>query len=121
MSATTTSPLFLGCRLLYPIEPASGPHVADFGIGGILDRRRVDSGVCSRGQVAAGTRLVLALVDGVINYRRGLMNWWSWPASSAWAIGVLVGVSMLFSGISRLMLSLAARQLMGRNRPATAG
>lgn len=47
--------------------------------------------------------------DGVITLMAAFMVWRSWPASSAWAIGVLVGISMLFSGISRLMLSLAAR------------
>jgi uncharacterized membrane protein HdeD (DUF308 family) len=59
--------------------------------------------------------------DGLITLVVAFMIWRSWPASSAWAIGVLVGVSMLFSGISRLMLSLAARSLIGRTTPATAG
>ena len=31
-------------------------------------------------------------------------------SSSVWAIGTLVGVSMFFSGITRLMLSVAVRQ-----------
>jgi len=39
------------------------------------------------------------------------MIWRTWPLSTEWAIGTLVGVSMLFSGVSRLMLSLAARRL----------
>jgi len=34
------------------------------------------------------------------------------PWSAPWAIGVLVGMSMLFSGISRLALSLAARRVV---------
>ena len=33
-----------------------------------------------------------------------------WPSSAAWAIGTLVGVSLIMSGISRIMLSLAARK-----------
>jgi hypothetical protein len=33
---------------------------------------------------------------------------------TAWAIGILVGIGMLFSGISRLMLSLAARRLLSK-------
>jgi uncharacterized membrane protein HdeD (DUF308 family) len=40
------------------------------------------------------------------------MIWKAWPSSSAWAIGILLGISMLFSGIARLMLSLAARRLV---------
>jgi uncharacterized membrane protein HdeD (DUF308 family) len=42
------------------------------------------------------------------------MIWRTWPASTVWAIGTLVGISMLFSGISRLMLSLAARRLLSK-------
>jgi uncharacterized membrane protein HdeD (DUF308 family) len=49
------------------------------------------------------------LFDGVVTLILALMIWKTWPSSSAWAIGTLVGVSMLFSGTSRLMLSLAAR------------
>ena len=47
--------------------------------------------------------------DGVLTLILALMIWRAWPSSTEWAIGILVGVSMLFSGTSRLMLSLAAR------------
>jgi len=50
--------------------------------------------------------------DGMITLVLAIMIWRTWPASTAWAIGILVGISMLFSGISRLMLSLAARRLL---------
>jgi len=49
------------------------------------------------------------LFDGVLTLILAVMIWRAWPSSSEWAIGILVGVSMLFSGTSRLMLSLAAR------------
>jgi uncharacterized membrane protein HdeD (DUF308 family) len=52
------------------------------------------------------------LFDGVITIILGLMIWLTWPASTAWAIGTLVGISMLFSGISRLMLTLAAKRAL---------
>jgi len=54
------------------------------------------------------------LFDGVVTLILGVMIWRSWPSSSAWAIGLLVGVSMLFSGTSRLMLSLAARSVASK-------
>jgi uncharacterized membrane protein HdeD (DUF308 family) len=57
--------------------------------------------------------LWLAL-DGVITLILGLMISLSWPVSSAWAIGTLIGISMLFSGFSRLMLSLAAKRALGQ-------
>ena len=51
-------------------------------------------------------------VDGAITLLLAIMIWRTWPASSGWVLGLLVGFSMLFSGISRLMLSLAARRLV---------
>ena len=50
------------------------------------------------------------LVDGIITLLLGLMIYTQWPSSSAWAIGTLVGVSMIISGVTRLMLSLAVRK-----------
>ncbi len=50
------------------------------------------------------------LVDGIVTLLLGLMIYMQWPSSSAWAIGTLVGVSMIFSGITRVMLSLAVRK-----------
>jgi uncharacterized membrane protein HdeD (DUF308 family) len=53
------------------------------------------------------------LIDGVITLLLGLMIYAQWPTSSAWAIGTLVGMSMIFSGISRVMLSFAVRKVTG--------
>jgi len=50
------------------------------------------------------------LLDGIVTLLLGLMIYMQWPSSSAWAIGTLVGVSMIISGVSRLMLSLAVRK-----------
>jgi uncharacterized membrane protein HdeD (DUF308 family) len=55
------------------------------------------------------------LVDAIITLLLGILIWAQWPSSSGWAIGTLVGVSLIFSGISRLMLSSAAARA-----PATA-
>jgi uncharacterized membrane protein HdeD (DUF308 family) len=49
------------------------------------------------------------LVDAIITLILAVMIWRTWPSSTGWVIGTLVGISMLFSGTSRLMLSLAAR------------
>jgi len=50
------------------------------------------------------------LVDGIITLALGLMIYLQWPSSSAWAIGTLVGVSLIISGFTRVMLSLAVRK-----------
>ena len=50
------------------------------------------------------------VLDGIITLILAIMIGWTWPSSTLWVIGTLVGISMLFSGIARLMLSLAARR-----------
>ena len=53
------------------------------------------------------------LMDGIITLLLGLLIYMQWPSSSAWAIGTLVGISMIFSGVSRVMMSLAVRKATG--------
>ncbi len=52
------------------------------------------------------------LGNGVITLLLGVMIWFQWPFDAPWLIGTLVGASVLFSGISRIMLSVKARQGM---------
>jgi uncharacterized membrane protein HdeD (DUF308 family) len=54
---------------------------------------------------------IWVLVDGIITLLLGLMIYLQWPSSSLWAVGVLVGVSMIISGATRIMLSLAVRKV----------
>ncbi len=54
------------------------------------------------------------LVDGIITLILAVMIWRTWPSSTGWVIGTLVGISILFSGASRLMLSLAARSVTSK-------
>jgi uncharacterized membrane protein HdeD (DUF308 family) len=51
------------------------------------------------------------LFDGIVTLMLAAMIGSAWPISSVWAIGTLVGVSMFFSGITRLMLSVAVRRI----------
>ncbi len=51
------------------------------------------------------------LFDGIVTLILGLLVWRQWPSSSLWVIGTLVGISMIFTGTTRLMLSLSARRL----------
>jgi len=51
------------------------------------------------------------LINGIVTLLLGGLIWFHWPSSSVWAIGTLVGVNLLMTGISRLMLGLAARKL----------
>ncbi len=51
------------------------------------------------------------LFDGIITFALAVMIGSTWPSSAAWVVGTLVGISMFFSGISRLVPSLSPRQL----------
>jgi uncharacterized membrane protein HdeD (DUF308 family) len=54
------------------------------------------------------------LVNGLITLLLGGLIWVGWPSSSVWAIGTLVGVNLLMTGFSRLMLGMAVRKLASR-------
>jgi len=62
----------------------------------------------SRGAAGSGWLLMNALITLFL----GGLIWFHWPSSTVWAIGTLVGVNLLMTGISRLMLGLAARKLV---------
>jgi uncharacterized membrane protein HdeD (DUF308 family) len=51
------------------------------------------------------------LLDGIITLALGFMIWNRWPSSSLWVIGTFVGISMVMTGTTRLMMALAVRKL----------
>ena len=52
------------------------------------------------------------LIDGIVTLLLGLMIYMQWPSSSAWAIGILVGVSLMISGVTRIGMTLAVRRVL---------
>ncbi|MBD2019842.1 HdeD family acid-resistance protein [Leptolyngbya sp. FACHB-36] len=58
------------------------------------------------------------LVDGIVTLVLGAMIWFQFPFNAPWLIGTLVGVSILFSGISRLGLSLNGRSTIASSDPS---
>jgi uncharacterized membrane protein HdeD (DUF308 family) len=51
------------------------------------------------------------LFDGVITLGLGIVIWSAWPFSSFWVLGTVAGISILMTGITRLMMALAVRKL----------
>jgi uncharacterized membrane protein HdeD (DUF308 family) len=49
------------------------------------------------------------LLSGAVSLILGTAIWRQWPLSGPWVIGLFVGIEMLFSGLSWMMLGLAAR------------
>ena len=56
------------------------------------------------------------LFSGIVDLLLAFLIWDGWPSSADWAIGLLVGINMLFFGLSLVMTALAAR-LMGPQSP----
>lgn len=58
-----------------------------------------------------------ALGNGIITLILGAMIMFQWPFNAPWLIGTLVGVSVLFTGVSRVMLSLNAKNALKESEP----
>jgi len=52
------------------------------------------------------------LLNGIVTLALGGMIGLHWPSSTVWAIGILVGVNLLMTGITRLMFGLALRKVV---------
>ncbi len=49
------------------------------------------------------------LIDGMVSLLLAALILFHWPSSSLWALGTLVGVSLMFSGIARITLPMGLR------------
>jgi len=49
------------------------------------------------------------VMNGIVSVLLGAAIWRQWPLSGLWALGLFVGIEMLFSGLSWVMLALAVR------------
>jgi uncharacterized membrane protein HdeD (DUF308 family) len=58
------------------------------------------------------------LADGIISLALGFMIWDRWPFGSLWVIGTLVGVSMVMTGTTRLMMAVAAHRVASHLKDA---
>jgi uncharacterized membrane protein HdeD (DUF308 family) len=59
-------------------------------------------------------------VGGLIELALGVMIWMQWPYASIWVIGLLVGIDMIFSGWTWIMIGLRLRRLgshVGHHHP----
>jgi uncharacterized membrane protein HdeD (DUF308 family) len=60
------------------------------------------------------------LLDGIVTILLAVLISAHWPSSSLWVVGTLLGISMLMTGTTRLMMALAMRKAakdLGQSRP----
>jgi uncharacterized membrane protein HdeD (DUF308 family) len=50
-------------------------------------------------------------LNGLVSVVLGIFIWIDFPSSAAWAIGLLVGVELLFAGAGMITMALAGRRL----------
>lgn len=60
--------------------------------------------------VAGGQGKGWIIFNGIITLALGVMIWRGWPVSGAWAIGILVGVRLIFSGMTMMALGVVGRE-----------
>ncbi len=61
--------------------------------------------------IAAGQGKGLVIFNGVITLILGIMIWRGWPVSGVWAIGILVGIRLIFSGMTMMALGTVGRDV----------
>lgn len=49
------------------------------------------------------------LTNGVVTLILGALIWAEWPSAAIWAVGLLVGIDLVFGGWSMVVIALAAR------------
>ena len=62
-----------------------------------------------------------SLIGGILSFILGVLIWTHWPSSAIWAIGLLVGVDLLYTGWSVLAIGLALHMLPGAPTGRLAG
>jgi len=50
------------------------------------------------------------LFDAIVTLILAILIWSQWPSSALWFIGTIIGISLIFSGVSRLSLASAMRR-----------
>lgn len=51
------------------------------------------------------------LVDGIITLILGILVWAQWPTAALWIIGLFIGINLITTGFSQMLLAFAVRRL----------
>ena len=83
-----------------------------FWVDGVM---KIVAGIAGRGTHGAGW----TIANGVLALLLGILIWADFPSSAEWAIGLLVGIDMLFFGVGAVAAALAARKSAATLQPPT--
>jgi len=99
-----SSILYVGCGALLAATPVAGVAALTGILGWLLLIQSVLQAITAF-QLRPLKGWGWFLFDGVWDLLLGALILAQWPFSSVWAIGTLVGVSVLMSGISRILIA----------------
>jgi uncharacterized membrane protein HdeD (DUF308 family) len=99
--------LYMGVGIYFLAHPFLGVASLTLAIGVLFTAEAIlDFCAYLKARQSVGSGWVL--FDGIATLILGLVIWRQWPLSSSWAIGTLVGISMLLAGTTCLMITLTA-------------
>jgi uncharacterized membrane protein HdeD (DUF308 family) len=99
--------LYIGTGILLLVSPLGGALTLTLLLGSFFLTEGVFESVMAF-KVRPQKNWGWVLANGIITLSLGVLVWLGWPQDAFWTIGTLVGISVLSTGVSRLMLALHA-------------
>ncbi|MBE9101253.1 DUF308 domain-containing protein [filamentous cyanobacterium LEGE 07170] len=106
--------LYLGAGLLLIINPLEGVLTLTLLLGGFLIAEGVSELLLAFQLRSLSSNWGWVLLNAIVTLLIGIVILAEWPLNAPWVVGTLVGVSFIASGFSRVMLSLAVRNALGK-------
>ncbi|HEY9897134.1 MAG TPA: HdeD family acid-resistance protein [Candidatus Sericytochromatia bacterium] len=100
--------LYIGTAVLLLVYPLQGALTLTLALGAFLLTEGVFEIVYAFKR-RSQPNWVWSLANGITTLVLGGLIWFEWPLNGPFAIGLLVGISIVFTGTSRILLALAAR------------
>jgi uncharacterized membrane protein HdeD (DUF308 family) len=98
------SVLYVGTGIMLLVSPLTGVLTLTLLIGSFLLTEGVFE-ILLAFRIRPQQNWTWALVNGITTLVLGVLIWLQWPSNAPWLLGTLVGVSVLFTGVSRIMMA----------------
>ena len=108
--------LYIATAVLLLVYPLQGILTLTLALGAFLLTEGVFEIVFAF-QRRSESNWVWSLANGITTLVLGGLIWFEWPFNGPFAIGLLVGISIIFTGVSRILLALAARSSLNASQP----
>lgn len=107
--------LYIGTAVLLLVYPLQGILTLTLALGAFLLTEGVFEIVYAL-QRRSQPNWGWSLANGITTLGLGGLIWFEWPFNGPFAIGLLVGISIIFTGVSRIFLALAARSSLNQSQ-----